>query len=35
MADGAARYGIELQPESIPTLCAKYGLKHPMLQAKV
>ena len=33
MAEGAARYGIELQPESIPALCAEHGLTHPMLQA--
>jgi mannose-6-phosphate isomerase-like protein (cupin superfamily) len=32
MADGAARYGLELQPDSIPALCAKHGLTHPMLQ---
>ena len=33
MAEGAARYGLELQPESIPALCAEHGLTHPMLQA--
>jgi mannose-6-phosphate isomerase-like protein (cupin superfamily) len=33
MAEGAARYGIELQPESVPALCADHGLTHPMLQA--
>jgi mannose-6-phosphate isomerase-like protein (cupin superfamily) len=32
MADGAARYGIELKPDSIPALCAKHGLRHPLLQ---
>jgi mannose-6-phosphate isomerase-like protein (cupin superfamily) len=29
----ASRYGIELQPDSIPLLCAEHGLTHPMLQA--
>jgi hypothetical protein len=33
MAEGAARYGLELQPESVPALCAEHGLTHPMLQA--
>jgi mannose-6-phosphate isomerase-like protein (cupin superfamily) len=33
MAEGAARYGLELQPDSIPALCAEHGLTHPMLQA--
>ena len=33
MAEGAARYGLELQPESVPALCAAHGLTHPMLQA--
>jgi hypothetical protein len=33
MAEGAARYGIELQPDSIPALCAEHGLTHPILQA--
>ena len=32
MAEGAARYGLELQPESVPALCAEHGLTHPMLQ---
>ena len=33
--DGRARgrYGLELQPDSIPELCAEHGLTHPMLQA--
>ena len=25
------RYGIEFQPESVPRLCADYGLDHPLL----
>jgi len=25
------RYGLELQPESIPRLCEEHGLDHPML----
>jgi hypothetical protein len=33
MAEIAGRYGLELQPESIPALCAEHGLTHPMLQA--
>ena len=27
------RYGIEMRPETVPELCAKYGLTHPMLEA--
>lgn len=34
MAEAASRYGIELQPDSIPKLCAEHGLTHPMLQAR-
>ena len=26
-----ARYGLELQPESVPRLCAEHGLDHPLL----
>jgi len=26
-----ARYGLELKPETVPQLCAEYGLDHPML----
>jgi hypothetical protein len=33
MVAGAARYGLELQPNSIPALCAEHGLTHPMLKA--
>jgi hypothetical protein len=33
MTEGAVRYGLELQPESVPALCAEHGLTHPMLQA--
>jgi mannose-6-phosphate isomerase-like protein (cupin superfamily) len=33
MAEVAGRYGLELQPDSIPALCAEHGLTHPMLQA--
>ena len=33
MTELAIRYGIELQLDSIPLLCAKHQLKHPMLQA--
>jgi mannose-6-phosphate isomerase-like protein (cupin superfamily) len=32
MAELAARYGLELQSDSIPRLCAEHGLTHPMLQ---
>src|SRR5947209_12497213 len=28
-----ARYGVELQPESVPRLCAEHGLDHPLLHA--
>lgn len=31
MAEAAARYGLELQPESIAALCAEHGLTYPML----
>jgi mannose-6-phosphate isomerase-like protein (cupin superfamily) len=27
-----ARYGIEMRPETVPEICAKYGLWHPMLE---
>jgi quercetin dioxygenase-like cupin family protein len=33
MAELADHYGIELQLESIPALCAEHGLTHPMLAA--
>jgi hypothetical protein len=33
MAELANRYGLELQLDSIPVLCAEHGLYHPMLQA--
>ena len=33
MAELAGRYGIELQPDSIPMICAEHGLTHPMLAA--
>jgi mannose-6-phosphate isomerase-like protein (cupin superfamily) len=33
MAELAGRYGIEIELESIPALCAEYALTHPMLQA--
>jgi mannose-6-phosphate isomerase-like protein (cupin superfamily) len=33
MVELASRYGIELQPDSIPGLCAEHRLTHPMLQA--
>ena len=26
------RYGIEMRPETVPEICAKYGLTHPMLE---
>ena len=29
------RYGIEMRPETVPELCEKYGLTHPMLEAMV
>jgi mannose-6-phosphate isomerase-like protein (cupin superfamily) len=25
-------YGIEFQPETVPELCAKYGLEHPLFE---
>lgn len=28
-----ARYGVELQPESVPRLCGEHGLDHPLLHA--
>jgi mannose-6-phosphate isomerase-like protein (cupin superfamily) len=28
-----ARYGLELDPESIPRVCAEHGLTHPFLEA--
>jgi len=31
----SARYEIELDPDSIPTLCAEHGLTHPMLEAQL
>jgi mannose-6-phosphate isomerase-like protein (cupin superfamily) len=31
MAELASRYGLELQPDSIPELCRAHGLTHPML----
>jgi mannose-6-phosphate isomerase-like protein (cupin superfamily) len=31
MAELAGRYGLELQLDSIPVLCAEHGLTHPML----
>jgi hypothetical protein len=33
MAELADRYGLEIQPDSIPALCDQHGLTHPMLQA--
>jgi mannose-6-phosphate isomerase-like protein (cupin superfamily) len=27
-----ARYGIEMKPETVPEICAEYGLTHPMLE---
>ena len=26
------RYGIEMKPETVPEICARYGLWHPMLE---
>jgi mannose-6-phosphate isomerase-like protein (cupin superfamily) len=31
MAELASRYGLELQPDSVPELCGQHGLSHPML----
>jgi len=28
-----AKYGLEADPNSIPQLCAQYGLRHPLLEA--
>jgi mannose-6-phosphate isomerase-like protein (cupin superfamily) len=33
MEELAQRYGLELQLDSIPALCAEHGLSHPMLEA--
>jgi mannose-6-phosphate isomerase-like protein (cupin superfamily) len=33
VAELAAGYGIEIEPDSIGRLCAEHGLTHPMLQA--
>ena len=32
--DGALneRYGLEMKPETVPEICEKYGLWHPMLE---
>jgi mannose-6-phosphate isomerase-like protein (cupin superfamily) len=32
-AELGSRYGLELDPESVPRLCAEHGLTHPMLEA--
>ena len=32
MAELAGRYGLEIELESIPRLCAEHGLRHPMLE---
>jgi mannose-6-phosphate isomerase-like protein (cupin superfamily) len=29
----AARYGLEVKPETVPALCEEHGLTHPMLEA--
>src|SRR5947209_11703090 len=31
MAGLGERYGLEMQPDSVPRLCAEFGLDHPML----
>ncbi len=31
MGEIGARYGLEFQPESVPTLCAEHSLDHPLL----
>ena len=31
MGELGARYGLEFDPESVPRLCAEYGLDHPLL----
>lgn len=31
MGELGARYGLELDPESVPRLCAEHGLDHPLL----
>jgi len=33
MAELAGRYGVEIQLDSIPGLCAQHGLRHPLLEA--
>ena len=32
LAEVAGRYGLEVDPESIPRVCEEYGLTHPMLE---
>ena len=33
MADLCAAYGLEMDPTSVPRLCERFGLTHPLLQA--
>ena len=30
LGDLAERYGLEVKPDSIPELCAEYGVEHPL-----
>jgi len=30
-ADACARYGLDMDPESVPGLCARFGLTHPLM----
>jgi hypothetical protein len=32
MIELAGRYGLELQLDSIPGICAEHGLRHPLLE---
>jgi len=32
MGELAGRYGLEIEPQSIPSLCTEHGLRHPMLE---
>jgi len=32
LGEVGARYGLDIKPETIPGLCAEYGLTHPMLE---
>ncbi len=33
LAELSARYGLEMRPETVPTICEQQGLTHPMFEA--